>query len=325
MENKISPVFIFSMPRSGSTLLQRVLGAHSRIATRSETWLLLPLIYMLKDEGVYSIYNHKIANQGITEFIGSLEGGEDEFRKKVNEFVLGIYKKACGEKHLYFVDKTPRYNIICEEIISMFPNAKFIFLWRNPLSIISSIIETWGIKNHWNLHASKVDLFMGYENLINGYERNKDKALSIKFEDLVSNSSYTIKKIFDYLELDFEEGVLETFPDVSMNGSLGDPTGINDYNKISRDPIEKWKKTIINPFRVRWATNYIKWLGKKRLRSIGYDYNFILKELKSSKFTPKFLAIDSIKIMYGFLYNWAEINIHIEKIAGKKKYTFGHR
>ena len=37
-----SPIFLFSLPRSGSTLLQRVLMSHKDIASVAEPWLMLP-------------------------------------------------------------------------------------------------------------------------------------------------------------------------------------------------------------------------------------------------------------------------------------------
>ena len=49
----IKPIFIFSITRSGSTLLQRVIAAHEGVATVSEPWVLLPYLYTLR-EGAWS-------------------------------------------------------------------------------------------------------------------------------------------------------------------------------------------------------------------------------------------------------------------------------
>ena len=43
----VTPVFIFSLPRSGSTLTQRVLTAHDGVASAAEPWVLLPLLQPL--------------------------------------------------------------------------------------------------------------------------------------------------------------------------------------------------------------------------------------------------------------------------------------
>ena len=66
---KTNPIFLFSLPRSGSTLLQRLLGGHPDIMTVSEPWLLLPLCYALKAEGLLSEYNNGWATKAINDFI----------------------------------------------------------------------------------------------------------------------------------------------------------------------------------------------------------------------------------------------------------------
>ncbi|MBA3701438.1 MAG: sulfotransferase [Rubrobacteraceae bacterium] len=45
---KSTPLFLLSLPRSGSTLAQRFLAAHDAIATASEPWILLPYFYTLR-------------------------------------------------------------------------------------------------------------------------------------------------------------------------------------------------------------------------------------------------------------------------------------
>ncbi|MEZ4607679.1 MAG: sulfotransferase [Deinococcales bacterium] len=63
----MTPLFLFSLPRSGSTLLQRILAAHPDIATLSEPWFILPLIYMTRDEGIYSEYDHSHLTRALTD------------------------------------------------------------------------------------------------------------------------------------------------------------------------------------------------------------------------------------------------------------------
>jgi hypothetical protein len=65
-------VFIISLPRSGSTLLQRILATRADFVTLSESWLLLPQIGLLFDEGIYAEYNQKLAITAITEFMQNI-------------------------------------------------------------------------------------------------------------------------------------------------------------------------------------------------------------------------------------------------------------
>ena len=62
--NKATPIFIISLPRSGSTLLQRILTSHESVASASEPWLLLPLIEMIGSKNIESCANYsKLTSQ----------------------------------------------------------------------------------------------------------------------------------------------------------------------------------------------------------------------------------------------------------------------
>jgi hypothetical protein len=47
--------------------------------------------------------------------------------------------------------------------MELFPDAKFIFLWRQPLAVAASMIEAFG-DGRWNLERYAVDLWDGVEN-----------------------------------------------------------------------------------------------------------------------------------------------------------------
>ena len=88
--------------------------------------------------------------------------------------------------HDIFLDKTPRYGLIVSEIIDIFPDGKFIMLWRNPLAIIASIIETWG-DGKWDLSMCKVDLFDGMASLIDGYQAHSNHILAMQYESFLQS------------------------------------------------------------------------------------------------------------------------------------------
>jgi len=62
-------IFIISQPRSGSTLLQRILGGHPEIQTSAETWLLLHPTYAFRDSGIETEYDSRFSAQGVEEFL----------------------------------------------------------------------------------------------------------------------------------------------------------------------------------------------------------------------------------------------------------------
>ena len=58
MSSEVRPVFILSLPRAGSTLLQRMLNVHPEIASTVEPWILLPFLSSLREGGYVSGVGH---------------------------------------------------------------------------------------------------------------------------------------------------------------------------------------------------------------------------------------------------------------------------
>jgi len=224
----IKPVFIFSLPRSGSTLAQRILTRTSGVSSASEPWLLLPYIYTLRSQGQFSEYWHGRTVEAISDFCDVLPDGKNTYYKELRKFVTHLYQDAAGDGAVYFLDKTPRYHLVVNEIIDIFPDAKFIFLWRNPLAVASSIMDTWG-KGRWNLHSYKIDLYSGLSSLTEAFEKHKNKVHAVRYEDLVTNPVQSWQGIMDYLELPFDQEMIEEFSDVKLQGRMGDPTGTKLY------------------------------------------------------------------------------------------------
>jgi Sulfotransferase family len=272
----IRPIFLFSISRSGSTLIQRIVAAHEGVATTSEPWLLLPLAYTLRPQGVDAEYVHSLMVAAIEDFQEELPGGRGDYLAELRRLALRLYGRAAGEGATYFLDKSPPYCLVADQIISIFPEAKFVFLWRNPLSVIASMIETWG---PWRPTFMDSDLFLGLPRLVAAFEANREHAHGVRFEDLVSADEAGWRSLMGYLEIDFEPDALTGFTNVKLNGRMGDPTGGKRYSALSREPGEKWKATVSNPIRRAWCRRYLRFLGAERLGVMGYELDRLIAEL----------------------------------------------
>jgi hypothetical protein len=296
----MKPIFIFSQPKSGSTLLQRILGASRAISTVTEPWILLPFIYTLRSYGVESEYWHGHAVRAIEDFNQELPNGKEDYKYELRKFILNLYKKASSAESLYFLDKTPRYHLICNEIIDLFPDGKFIFLWRNPLAVASSIIQRW-CYGKWKATLFYIDLYEGINQLLNGYIANKPQILSVKYEDLVQNPSLEVQKICDYLGVHYEDQMINSFYHTPLKGCMTEWKGSIIYkNKLSTKSLHLWQNTFNNPYRRYWAIKYLNWIGKERLKTMGYDYSL----LKNSLQNDKTISLNSLfpDVMYSVFY-----------------------
>ncbi len=274
----ITPIFIFSAPRSGSTLLQRVLAAHSRVATASEPWVLLPLLGPLYDRLPAPGARDPRVHEALADFVGQLPHAAEDYRAAVRGLATGLYEQIADGRADYFVDKTPLYHLILDEIVAAFPDGRFVFLFRNPLSVVASSVELFD-GGSWEAPRYHMALFQSFADLAPAADRYADRSLKLRFEDLVTEGEAVCRRLVDYLELDWEPEMLEQFTRVDLRGRMGDHTGVAQYAGLSREPLEKWRATICNPLRRAWCDRYLMWLGRDRLATMGYDLDALRSEL----------------------------------------------
>jgi hypothetical protein len=272
------PAFIFSLPRSGSTLLQRVLAAHTGIATASEPWLLLPLLGPLRPKVPNPGAWVPAAGENLEDFARLLPAGVEDYEAAVREAALRLYRAAAPPGTRWFLDKSPPYYLIAEEVMRTFPDARFLFLWRHPLSVVASIVETFtgGV---WKPGDYVSSLFVGVENLTAAAQRADGRALSVRFEDLVTGDVATWERVLAHLGGRFEPEALERFSGVRLEGRMGDPTGVHRYQALSEEPLTKWRAFVSNPLRRAWCARYLRWIGAERLAVMGYELDRLLAEL----------------------------------------------
>lgn len=285
----VQPVFIFSVSRSGSTLVQRIVAAHDGVATAPEPWILLPQAYALRRSGVDAEYFQHLLATAVEDFSARLPRGEDDYLEGIREFALRLYTLAGEEGATHFVDKSPPYCLVAEEIMRIFPEGKFVFLWRNPLSVIASMVETWG---PWRPTFMTADLFVGLPRLLAAHRAHGSHSHAIRFEDAVAGDRETWLALMRYLEIEFDEAALTGFAEVEVEGRMGDPTGRLAYRSLSSDPQEKWRATLANPVRREWCRRYLRFLGEERLAAMGYDLVQLTEELSSLPASRDGLATD---------------------------------
>jgi hypothetical protein len=314
----LKPVFIFSLPRSGSTLLQRVLATHPAVATASEPWILLPFLYTRRRQGVYAEYSHRKTSSAIEDFTASLPGGNAYYLEAVKDLAMRLYRGSAESGALFFVDKTPRYHVISPDIVRAFDDARFIFLWRNPLAIISSMIETWG-NGRWNIYEFPFDLFDGLEGLVEAQRLAGGRAIAVGYHDLVGESAEMRARVFAYLGLHIEEACLEEQQDVELTGRMGDHSGVRRYRDLSQEPLSKWKRTMASPLRKWWCRRYLRWIGQERLKEMGFDLDTLLCELREAPTSWRTLPSDAWSMLFGVAVRVFEPWIVRDKLASIRR------
>ena len=276
-----SPVFLFSLPRSGSTLLQRILSTHEDISTKSELWFLLPHIEALKNQYTFSQYSNISLQNATAALLEQLPEGEEDYYRAIRALGDSLYGRLAKNDERYLLDKTPRYYLVIKEIAKIYPDAKFIFLFRNPLSVAASVIESFN-GGRLGDYRHRIDLYLGPKMLAEGYKHLKGRSFAVTYESLVSDSSATLQKVCKYLEIPFHADLLARFTDVSV-GKMGDQFGSKRFTSLEPDRIENWKRVFSTSYRKRFLLDYLNEIGRDPVETFGYDYQDLKKQVYASE------------------------------------------
>jgi len=236
---------------------------------------------MIQKKGIRAIYNHQTLFYAIEDFIGKLPNQYHDFNSEVKNFVYSLYRKTLPNKKIkYFIDKTPRYYLIIPFLAEVFPTAKFIFLFRNPLAVLSSILTTWA-NDCLITFPHDIDLYQGPHLLSQGYTMLKDRSVAINYSDLVKSPESELRRICSFLKIRFDKDMVLNFKDIKLAGRMGDQIGINDFDSISTTSLDKWKAVLNTRYRKFYSKRYIEQIGDETLRCFGTSVKELSSEIDS--------------------------------------------
>lgn len=296
-------IFILAPARSGSTLLQRLIATDPSVGTASEPWLMLPLTAVSHEsENIRSPYEAVQLNKARSSLSELLQTSGSSLNGVVSNAALDVYQTlAMGRSR--FLDKTPRYLLIVRELMELFPDAKFVSMWRNPLDIVRSIIVTW-CNGAWKFDNFYVDLYDCVRSMIELDEVGN--ILTVNYEDLVSYPDRICSELEAFLHLKLDYSMLKEST-TQLQGTMGDQV-LSDSWKSRLLSDEVLRSSTV---RRRWCQNYIKWIGEDALLAHNYDVAVMHERITSN--SQRTLPSDLVNMSIGALKRWFEPT-HIRRV-----------
>jgi hypothetical protein len=134
------PVFIVSAPRSGSTLLFETLAVSPQLCTvGGEAHWLVEQFPELRP-GAAGIESHRLGADRVTAEIAQ------QIRQSLSRRLVDCERQTIDPlpvRQLRWLEKTPKNSLRIPFFEKLFPDALFLFLWRDPRENVSSIMEAW--------------------------------------------------------------------------------------------------------------------------------------------------------------------------------------
>ena len=211
------PVFIGGHPRSGTTLLGDLIGAHSDCICTPESQFKISVYRRQNLQGNDALDVGKTA-----EIIGNhwrfriwgIDVAEIPYSEihSYRELILGIvkaYANKFSRPHAgMWIDHTPANIQYADTLAELFPTARFIHLVRDGRAVAASIIPLdWGANTidraaySWKEYISygiAAEAFLG-----------DDRILRVRFEDLIHQPHRTLERICLFLHLQYQPRMMQ--------------------------------------------------------------------------------------------------------------------
>lgn len=188
-----APVFILGMFRSGSTLLEQILGAHSQVGAGGEFDMIPRIARGLGGDPA------SIANAPEAQLKEYAEAYQTRIRSLFPEARMVTDKRPDNFWHVGLIKR-------------LFPKAKILNTLRHPLD---NLISVWGLHldNSMNygfrpqdiaahIHAER-RMMAHWDRLFPG------DILTVKYEEVIAAPEAQVRRVLDFLGLPFEAGCLE--------------------------------------------------------------------------------------------------------------------
>jgi len=238
----MSLVFVISPPRAGSTLLQRMMGAHAEIFTHPEPHLITPIAHL----GVYgnvdkAPYDHINAAEAITAFIEDLPRGEQDYLDALRAYTDTLYGRMLStSKRSYFLDKTPANALVLPFLRRLYPDAKYVVLTRHPLAIFSSYANSF-FDGDWQAAHAFNPLLERYVPAMASFLKERPvPLLHLAYEDLVTGPEAQLERVFAFLGLQHDPDAVRYGEAVPGKKGMGDPITVDTQDRPVTDHVDKW-------------------------------------------------------------------------------------
>lgn len=240
------PIFILGLPRTGSTLVDRILSNHTEVHSAGE----------LNNFALQMM--QQIKQQSSTEMSLAERSTQLDFAKLGRDYIESTRPDTGHTPR--FIDKLPLNSLYIGLIHLALPKAKIIYVNRQPMDACYAIYKnlfTSGYPFSYQL-TELADYYAAHKQLMQHWQNALPNVIyQIEYEQLVTNPEPEVKNLLEYCELDWQQQCLA----VEKNKAATTTASASQVRQaIHSNSVGKWR-------------NYEAQLAplKARLQSLGVE------------------------------------------------------
>lgn len=230
------PIFVLGFMRTGTTLTQEVLGAHKDIFVADETDLVASTLHELK-----RLYP---TTASVPDMLRKLDWDKLlHLRAFYWQRARALYGNNLPKK--LFLDKTTMNSIDIGFINCIFPDAKLVFLLRDPRDVCLSCIMQTMIPTPSTVHLLKWESTARFYAQVMAWWATIKPKLSMSFiefryEDAVFDFENAFRGIFDFLGLAWDPKVVD-FHKNAVGKVIASPSFSQVAQPLYSSSVGRWK------------------------------------------------------------------------------------
>lgn len=240
-ESPVTPVFVTGMPRSGTTLTEQIIAAHSNATAGGE----LGIIFNRTT-------NLPIANNDPKPLHLCTE---DELRLYAETFIR-LMQRDTGAKSGVITDKSIRADVIYGYLATAMPQAKFIIVQRDARDIAISIYKNMfklGSHRYANSLPEIAKAIKAFrKNVEHWKERMPERIYEVYYDQLVADPENQARALIDAAGLEWEDACLEFHKAKNRVKTLSVAQVRQPINKGSSQAWKRYEKDL-QPFIEEWG------------------------------------------------------------------------
>lgn len=224
------PIFIVGMPRSGTTLLERILGNHSQVTPAGEL-----ADFSRQWRWVADQHGHKLLDQAMVR-----TAGEIDFAEVGRRYLEQTQWRAGGRP--YYVDKLPPNFMLTGFIRRALPQARIVHMVRDPMDLcFSNYRALFGDAFAYSYDLnSLIAHHLQYRRLMQHWHQVMPGAIhDVEYTALVQDTEATTRALLDHCGLPFEPGCIDT---VSNPAPVATLSSAQVREPIHTRALQEWRR-----------------------------------------------------------------------------------
>lgn len=229
-QNSHRPIFIVGLPRSGSTLVERLLTQPDNVASAGE---------LLHFSAILSKLTHDEfgASANRTEFIQKT--AQIRIEQLSNHYLAATAFLARDKQIL--VDKMPLNFLNVGAILRAMPTARVIHMQRHPIDNVLAIYKTLFEQAYpYSYNLEDIAHYLAAERELMTYFKNQfqQQIFTVNYEELVTSTETVTSRLFDFCGLEFKPEYL----DISKNQSSAATASATQVRRgIYQSSVANWR------------------------------------------------------------------------------------